>query len=97
MAKKSKKPEHKVLGVFIKAIMKEGEEYFKETIYHSFPTHAMVLKGEYATEEYKNLWWEIETALMITKRLRHPERHTFIWVNLSDCKFGVKKVFREIK
>ena len=79
--------------------MKEGEEYFRETVHHNFPTHAMVIKGPWIEDGYGNVWCLINEVQMCNKdmQLNHPEHGDFAWVDISDCKFGVKKKFRTTK
>jgi hypothetical protein len=79
--------------------MKEGEEYFKETIHHNFPTHAMIIKGHWVELGYGNVWCKIDEAInhLSEFSLEHPEMGGFAWVDKSECKFGVKKIFRTTK
>jgi hypothetical protein len=89
--------------------MKEGEEYFKETRPHSFPTHAKIVKGIFVNHPDKvaftNQWCRIEEIQMANGRdeyksqmiLEHPKFGLIYWVDLEDCIFGVKKVFRTTK
>ena len=76
--------------------MKEGEEYFQETVYHNFPTHAMIIRGE-KREKSGDVWHLIGLVLMITKRVCLNTPEGLVMVDIKDCKFGVKKVFRKIK
>lgn len=81
--------------------MKEGEEYFQETNYHNFPTHAMILKGSWKDEGYGDVWCKITDVHLRSKffafALQHPKRGGFAWADQDDCKFGVKKKFRTTK
>jgi hypothetical protein len=59
----------------------------------------MVIKGHWVESGYGNVWCEIMEAHHKLKEfhLKHPEKGGFAWVSKEECKFGVKKVFRQMK
>ena len=57
------------------------------------PTHAMIIKGEWMDDGiYGNVWCKIkEIGNNKDLSLKHPQYGKFFRINMSDCKFAIKK------
>ena len=55
------------------------------------PTHAMIIKGE-SVVVWGNVWCKIK-KIENNKylALKHPQYGKFFRINMSDCKFAIKK------